>query len=194
MNFCKNCGEVLYDGTKFCLNCGCPNLDNYRNTDYSNSSYKCKDYFSYKETYNTYHEIKEADIVKEVEETKRKKIDSVPEIIAMLIVLMVIVNFCLNHYDFKKNESEREKRAAVSKEQGMINAGKDEDYIGEDYKAVVSELKAIGFENITTIDSKDSGVKFWTNKEVKSISIDGMSDFDELDYFEKDVKVIITYH
>ena len=76
----------------------------------------------------------------------------------------------------------------------MINAGKDEDYIGEDYKAVVSELKAIGFENITTIDSKDSGVKFWINKEVKSISIDGMSDFDELDYFEKDVKVIITYH
>ena len=100
----------------------------------------------------------------------------VPFLIALIILLGLGIN----------------KWSAVSS--GKISAGNYKDYVGEDYIIVVQQFEELGFENITTIDLDDSGVAFWKNGKVKSISIDGNSDFDSINYFYKDDKVIIKYH
>lgn len=82
----------------------------------------------------------------------------------------------------------------VSNAQGKISAGYYADYIDEDYKAVKKQLKELGFTNIVTIDLDDSGLAFWNNGKVKSVSINGKDDFEDINYFYPDDKVIIKYH
>lgn len=220
--FCRKCGSRLdyewWQHEATCPNCGYnmpvpddntrssgsyPSANNVSGNRVSyghNESKKSyiEDRYSYNESYSTYREIKDAEIVKQQEETKRKRIASRNDIINtvfLFLILLACIGYLYNFFDERKREErEREEIAQTSKALGLLCGGTDEEYIGEDYKAVVEHLKAIGFTNITTVDSKDAGLKFWTNKEVKSISIDGKSDFDEYDYFYPDVKIIITYH
>lgn len=78
--------------------------------------------------------------------------------------------------------------------QGKISAGDYDEYVGENYEAVVAQFEILGFENITTVDLNDSGLAFWMDKTVESISINGKTEFYDYDYFEPDAKVIIKYH
>ena len=78
--------------------------------------------------------------------------------------------------------------------QGHILAGNAEDYIGQNYEAVVAQLEERGFTNIATVDLNDSGLFFWNDGKVASVSIDGKTDFTDSQYFDPNAKVIITYH
>lgn len=82
----------------------------------------------------------------------------------------------------------------VSESKGMITAGNHYDYEEENYEAVVKQFEEMGFKNIVTVDLDDSGIAFWNNGKVESVSIDGDDDFEETDYFYPDDKVIIKYH
>ena len=81
-----------------------------------------------------------------------------------------------------------------ARSEGKISAGNCEDLIGEDYTVVEAHFVAAGFTNIELIDLDDSGIAFWTEGEVKSISVGGDMDFDSYDYFYPDTKVVISYH
>ena len=82
----------------------------------------------------------------------------------------------------------------IETNKGRINIGYASDLRGQNYKTVVSQIKAAGFYNIELIDLDDTGVFFWEHEKVKSISIGGDSSFTSWDYFEKDAKVVISYH
>lgn len=65
----------------------------------------------------------------------------------------------------------------------------------ENYEDVETRLKKTGFENIKLKKEADL-VTGWLTKEgeVENVSIEGITDFEANDSFEKDAKVIITYH
>lgn len=85
-------------------------------------------------------------------------------------------------------------RTGIAKSQGKIQAGFDEDYIGENYKAVEAHFESVGFTNIELIDLDDSGLAFWKNGEVELISVGGNTDFESTDWFDPNTKVVISYH
>ena len=83
---------------------------------------------------------------------------------------------------------------ASNENAGMISAGYYQDLVGEDYKTVEAHFKAAGFTNIELIDLNDSGIAFWNEGKVETISIGGDTSFDSYDYFAPDTKVVISYH
>jgi hypothetical protein len=69
------------------------------------------------------------------------------------------------------------------------------DIVGDNYQTVISELKATGFTNITTIIMDDL-IFGWLTKdgEIEKVEIGGNSEFSANDAFLKDAKIVITYH
>ena len=87
---------------------------------------------------------------------------------------------------------EIEEKNALS--EGKINAGYYEDLIGEDYKTVEAHFRSAGFTNIELIDLNDSGILFWKDGKVETISIAGNTTFESTDWFDPNCKVVISYH
>ena len=77
---------------------------------------------------------------------------------------------------------------------GNISAGYYQDLVGEDYKTVEAHFRAAGFTNIELIDLNDSGIAFWNEGKVETISVGGDTSFDSLDFFAPNTKVVISYH
>lgn len=77
---------------------------------------------------------------------------------------------------------------------GRTSIGYASDYEGKNYKGVVKKLKALGFENITTVDLHDSGIIFNRNNTIESITVNGNPDFGEFSFFPSDAEIVITYH
>ena len=76
----------------------------------------------------------------------------------------------------------------------MVCIGNNSDYIGKNYKAVVSQFESMGFESIVTIDLHDQGLFRNKADTVESVSVNGDSHFGVNDRFDKKDKVIISYH
>lgn len=110
----------------------------------------------------------------------------------LLVICFSFLGLMLLGSEIEEKKAEEEIRIAI--EEGKIQAGYYDDLIGEDYKTVEAHFKAAGFTNIELIDLKDSGVAFWDNEKVETISVGGNTSFDETDYFDPDTKVIISYH
>ena len=83
---------------------------------------------------------------------------------------------------------------AMAQRDGKINAGYYKDLIGKDYETVEAHFEAAGFTDIQLIDLDDSGISFWTDGNVDTISIGGDTDFESTDWFYPDTKVVISYH
>lgn len=99
--------------------------------------------------------------------------------IPLLIILSVIIYFSVN--------------TAVSKSQGKVSVGNYQDLVGENFKTVKAHFESAGFDNIELIDLNDSNF-FQKDGEVETISIQGDTKFESVDYFSTDSKVVITYH
>ena len=68
------------------------------------------------------------------------------------------------------------------------------DYKYDNYQDVQKDLKDAGFTNITTEILYDI-IWGWTEEgEVKSVSIDGRTDYEKGEVFKKDAPIVITYH
>ena len=81
-----------------------------------------------------------------------------------------------------------------AQKEGKISAGSSSSLIEQDYRTVVANLEAAGFTNIEVIDLNDSGLAFWNDGKVETISIGGNTSFGSSDYFYPDTKVVITHH
>ena len=98
--------------------------------------------------------IREAEIQKDLRieelkaEDKKDRRDIKILFFLFLFIVLCIVGICLKGcLDDKKAEQ--------MEVQGLVSVGYSSDFVGEKYKGVVSKLKALGFENIETIDLDD---------------------------------------
>lgn len=66
---------------------------------------------------------------------------------------------------------------------------------GENYETIISELEKAGFTNIET-KVLDDLITGWLTKdgEIEEIEINGNKDFSANDSFQKDSKIVVTYH
>lgn len=81
-----------------------------------------------------------------------------------------------------------------ARNEGKISAGYYRDLLGKDYETVEAHFESAGFTNIELIDLDDSGLAFWKNGKVETISIGGDTSFDSTDFFDPETKVVISYH
>ena len=82
----------------------------------------------------------------------------------------------------------------IAQHEGKISAGYYRDLLGKDYETVEAHFESAGFTNIELIDLDDSGLMVWKNGKVETISVGGNISFESTDWFEPDVKVVISYH
>lgn len=82
----------------------------------------------------------------------------------------------------------------IEEDQEKISAGDYRDLEGQDYRTVKAYFESAGFTNIELIDLNNSGLAVWKKGKVEKISVGGKFSFDSIDYFDKDTKVIISYH
>ncbi|MBE6796925.1 MAG: zinc ribbon domain-containing protein [Ruminococcaceae bacterium] len=185
---CQTCGANLEvkDNIAFCSYCGAQLvLDDENRTTTHNYNY------NYTHTKRDEARIRENERKEKVrlteleyEERKEKRDNKIGLIcglgIPLFIILAILLGFGINKWS--------------SQAQGKICAGYYKDYIGESYEAVVEQFEEMGFENIVTVDLEDSGIAFWNDGKVKSVTIDGNDSFESINYFYPDDKVIIKYH
>ena len=170
---CHNCGANLNVASNiaYCSFCGTKLLlDDENQTITYNHNYVQRD-----ET--RIHEI-------EYEERKEKRDTKIGLIVGLGIPILIILLILLGSGIYK----------GIAHLQGKISVGYYSDYVGEDYTAVVKQFEEMGFSNIVTIDLDDSGIAFWNDGKVKSVSINGNDHFDDYSYFSPGDKVIIKYH
>lgn len=182
---CQNCGAHLdiKDNIAFCLYCGAKLAIDDENRTFThnyNHTYIKRDESRIRE-----NERKEKVRLKELEFKERKekrdnKIGFVGFIIPLLFIVAILLGLGINKWS--------------AQARGKICAGDHDDYIGENYEAVVEQLMEMGFDNIVTVDLNDAGLAFWNDGKVKSVSIAGNDNFDGINYFYPDDKVIIKYH
>lgn len=183
---CQNCGVNLdvKDNIAFCSYCGAKMIldDENRTTTHNyNHTYVKRDEARIRE-----NDRKEKVRLQELDyEERKEKLDTKVGIICgmgipLFIAVAIFLGFGINKW--------------TSQAQGKICAGYYDDYIGENYEAVVEQFEEMGFTNILVIDLADSGLAFWNDGEVKSVSIDGNDSFESINYFHQDDKVIIKYH
>lgn len=180
---CPNCNaELDCDLSKqkeiFCLYCRQKFF-----VDDENRVYTINKNVNINKEYTTHH-IDEAKVIeaKTADYESKSSWKYFAGIMAFLIVMIVV------EYNIPNIIS------TIETSKGNICAGSYEDYMDENYIAVVEQLETLGFENITTVDLKDSGLAFWTDGTVESVSIEGKTDFGTWDYFEPEAKIIIKYH
>ena len=173
--FCPYCGEkfLVEDGKK-----------EYTFTQNVNIK---KDININKNISHTQRNIDEAEVIRAKTESREKKFSWLG--VAALGLIWVL---CIGSLFFMGFAEDRAEQKAI--DSGKISAGSYEDYEGEHYEAVVEQLKALGFENISCVDLDDSGVMFWKSEKVESVSIAGDTTFSKGDYFFPDESVIVKYH
>ena len=82
----------------------------------------------------------------------------------------------------------------IAQNNGKINAGFYRELIGVNYETVEAHFESAGFTNIELIDLDDSGIAFWKDGKVETISVGGNTSFDSIDWYDPDTKVVISYH
>ena len=126
----------------------------------------------------------DAEVIKEINKEKQDKREY------RLVVGLFVMAFVIPFGMLAKFEIDEK----IAKSKGKISAGYYRDLVGEDYKMVESHFEAAGFTNVELIDLDDTGIMFWENGKVETISVGGNTDFESTDWFEPDVKVVISYH
>lgn len=165
----------------FCQYCGCKIiLDDEKQEHTINKNININKNTSHTETY-----VDQAEIVKSNNEDKSEKRSLLVGLlcgfgIPIAMILAIVLYFAIN--------------SGVAQSQGKINAGNCSDLVGQNYESVVAHFEAAGFTNIQVIDLNDSGLAFWNDEKVATISVGGDTDFDSTDWFDPDTKVVISYH
>lgn len=104
-------------------------------------------------------------------------------------VVFILENEDYTHFDVKSYLGKWE----VGDGEAAVPASAS-DYKYENYQDVQKDLEDAGFANITTEILYDI-VWGWTEEgEVKSVSIDGRTDYDKGEVFNMDAPIVITYH
>lgn len=132
-------------------------------------------------THNKRH-IDDADVIRAKSEATKDSRKFWGSLVSLgILLLMAIAGFIWLNPSTEQSE-------------GEISAGYYGDLIGKNYETVEAHFEAAGFSNIELIDLNDSGILFWKNDKVETISVGGDTSFDSLDWFLPDTKVVISYH
>ncbi len=140
-----------------------------------------------KHTSHIRRNIDEAEVIRAKTEDREKRYSWVGWV-GLLLVWCLIMGICF----YMMGAEDRAAQRAI--DSGKISAGSHSNYEGENYKAVVEQLEALGFSNISCVDLDDSGVFFWRSEKVESVSISGDTTFGQNDYFFPNESVIVKYH
>lgn len=140
-----------------------------------------------KRTSHTRHIVNEADVIRARTKEREQK-NAGLTLLFCFVAFALLIGFC----QYMAGAEGRAAQRAI--DDGKISAGSYEDYEGEPYEAVVEQLKALGFKNISCVHLNDSGVMFWRSEKVESVSIGGDTTFYKNDYFFPDESVIVKYH
>ncbi len=187
---CPKCNGQLYfesgQDTCFCSHCG---TQVFRNDSGKRTfTYRTIDEAKIKE-----HEIVHDIAIKQIEYKERKEKKSFKQ---ALIVLGIILGLNVVLWTFiisvsSSGEKEYQKIAAEMTTLGKISAGSEYDYKDKNYKSAIAMLETAGFTNIETVELNDASSK---DGIIDTIAIGGKSDFKREDFWDPDVKIIITYH
>ena len=102
---------------------------------------------------------------------------------------------CIDENKRQEELLKRQQQIEMWIEEGRIpTTFTDESLVGQKYTAVKQQLELAGFTNIHLIDLNDGGFLGLDTDKVKTISINGISDFLADDYFFATDKIIITYY
>lgn len=181
---CPNCNgsldmEIAEETTAvFCPYCGQKFLLDDEKTEHTIN----KNISINKTIYKRYTD--DADVIRAKNEASKNKIDF-KQLLILLGILFLIPAILFGGLFFNKT---------INQLQGKISAGYYGDLVGKDYKTVEAHFEAAGFTNIELIDLNDSGLAFWKNGKVETISVGGDTDFESTDWFEPETKVVISYH
>jgi len=171
--FCPYCGQEFF-------------IDDGKKVHVFNRNEK-KDININKSINYTHRKVDDADIIRAKSEANEKRNGWIAMLV-YLCVMVALIAFCF----FMANREEKDKQEAIAA--GKIQAGFHEDYLNENYEAVVQQFEILGFQNISTVDLNDAGLAIWNSDKVESVSISGNASFYSDDYFDPNEKVIITYH
>lgn len=130
------------------------------------------------------HYTNEADVIRAKNEENANRRDFKQIIILFGILILIPIAMYMGQF-FNK---------MIAQNEGKVSAGYYSDLVGKDYKTVKAHFESAGFTNIELIDLNDTGLMFWNKDKVETISIGGKTSFDSTDFFNKDVKVVISYH
>lgn len=173
--FCPYCGEKFYVD------------DEKKEYTFNQNINIKKDININKQTTHTQHNIDEADVIRAKTADREKKYNWVGWL-AIFLVWCLVMGICF----YMMGAGDRAAQRAI--DAGKISAGSHSDYEGEHYKAVVDQLEALGFSNITCVDLDDSGLIFWQAEKVESVSIGGNTTFSQSDYFLPNDSIVVKYH
>lgn len=140
--------------------------------------------YIHKDIIRTKRYVNDAEVIREMEKARENRRGWIANVLLFIILFGVCV-LSISSYESKQK---------ANRDAGKIHAGYYKDLIGEDYQTVEAHFRAAGFSNIELIDLNDSGILFWTDEKVKTISVGGDTDFDSGDWFEPTTKVVISYH
>lgn len=126
----------------------------------------------------------DADVIRTKNEAKKNSRDF-KETLIMMGIMFLIPGLLFGGLFLNKS---------INQAQGKISAGYHRDLVGKDYKTVKSHFEAAGFTNIELIDLENTGLAFWNEGKVDSISVGGNTSFESMDWFAPDTKVVISYH
>ena len=186
---CPSCNGTLdmkiSDNTEyiFCPYCGTQYfVDDAKKYTFNQNINIKKDIKFDKTIHNRY--TNDADVIR----AKHKASEYKQDIIKTLFVFALIAAMvCIPLIVLNVNEK-------IAEHQGKVSVGNYSDLLGKDYEAVEAHFKAAGFTNIELIDLKDSGLLFWNNGKVETISVGGNTSFQSTDFFDTGTKVVISYH
>ena len=164
----------------FCNYCGCKIiLDNEKQEVTINKNININ-----KKIEKTSRYINDAEVERVRTDDKKDKRSYMFITIWWIVIALVILGVNLYFFIMPK----------VAESQGKISAGYYRDLVGTDYKSVEAHFEAAGFTNVELIDLNDSGMAFWNEGKVESISVGGDTDFESHNYFAPYTKVVISYH
>ena len=203
--YCKNCGHPIPDNNRCCTNCGCARdgdneISNSNNTYSVGNTYNTKIHTlkkgAFESAFDFFAKVREQKIIEDEKRRKRLEAEAKEDERKLKIILIIFAAFCL--------------LTAICVLSGLgisscirnqeIEGGKivinynESDFKGENYDIVKTQLEIEGFTNIILIDLNDHGFLGLQEDKVKSVSVDGKTNYSRDDIFYPDVKIVITYY
>lgn len=192
---CLNCGSQLSEDYKInentiiCPFCGAEHVSKNNTNSTSkpnNNTYNKVNNYKLDRSKSNYVTINKNTPSKQKNSSENKLIFR-----ATLIGLAIFIIICIA---VSLSENAKEEKINAMHAQGKYSIGNSEDYIDKNYKEVKASLELLGFTNIELVDLDESSFLSFNKNDVKTITIDGKSSFDDDDFFPLDSKIVIMYY